>query len=107
MSESRATKRTTISAASIPEEIGEYWDSHSLDESWDEGHDVAFELRAQRRRRVMLSPEVYARLSKEAQLRGIATETLVNLWLAERLQNAAELPDVPNPPMQPPGSARG
>ena len=96
MSESRTTRQTTVSRASTPQEIAEYWDSHSLDEGWEEGHDVSFELRAQRRRRVMLSPEIYARLAKEAQLRGIATETLVNLWLAERLQGGSESPGVPN-----------
>ena len=54
MSESRTTRQTTVSRASTPQEIAEYWDSHSLDEGWEEGHGVSFELRAQRRRRVML-----------------------------------------------------
>jgi hypothetical protein len=85
MSESKAAKRTPISGATTPREIADYWDSHSLDDSWDDGHDASFELRAQRRHRVTLSPEIHARLNKEAQLRGIATETLVNLWLAEHL----------------------
>ena len=96
MSGSKLTRRTSISGASTPEDLAEYWDAHSLDESWDQGRDVSLELRAQRRRRVTLSPEVYAGLEKEAQIRGIATETLVNLWLAERLQRGADSGEVPN-----------
>ncbi len=106
-SRSTSTKRSSISSASTPEELAGYWDAHSLEQSWDEGRDVSFELRAQRRRRVTLSPEVYAGLEKEAQVRGIATETLVNLWLAERLQSGADSRGVPNPPLQPTGSVGG
>ena len=84
MKKSKATKRTRLSRAATVKEIGEYWGSHSLDNRWGEGHDVAFEIRAQRR--VMLSPDLHARLAKEARVRGITTETLVNLWLAERLK---------------------
>lgn len=48
--------------------------------------EVEFEVRAQRRRRVTLDPEVYAKLEGQARSRGLLPETLVNLWLAERLQ---------------------
>lgn len=76
---------TPISRARTPEEIGEFWDSHSLADHWDETHEVEFEVRAKRRRRITLDPEVYAELEAEARARGVLPETLVNLWLAERL----------------------
>jgi hypothetical protein len=52
-------QRSSISNARSPEEIGEYWDSHSLADHWDETHEVEFEVRAPHR--ITLEPEVYAR----------------------------------------------
>jgi len=81
-------KLTSISKARTLEEIGKFWDTHSLDDYWDQTHEVEFEVRAQRRRRVTLDPDIYTRIASRAQSRGILPETLINLWLAERLQEA-------------------
>lgn len=86
MNESDDKERTSISQASTPEEIGDFWDSHSLADYAEETHEVAFELRAQRRRRITLDPDLYTQLAAEAHTRGISPETLVNLWLTEKLQ---------------------
>ena len=85
MSEKSDTQLTSISRARTVEEIGEFWDTHSLADYWDQTYEVEFEVRAKRRRRVTLDPEVYAQLEVQARTRGILPETLVNLWLAERL----------------------
>ncbi len=82
-------KVTSILKARTLEEIAEFWDSHSFDDYWDQTHEVEFEVRAKQRRRVTLAPEIYDRVASQAQLRGIMPETLVNLWLAERLQAPA------------------
>jgi len=79
---------TSISKAGTPEEIGDFWDTHSLADYWDQTHEVEFEVRANRRRRVTLDPDVYAQVEVQARTRGVLPETLVNLWLAERLQAA-------------------
>ena len=71
------------------EEIAEYWDSHSLADHWDETEEVPVEVRAERRRRITLAPEVYAKIEAQARRLGVLPETLVNLWLAERLQTAS------------------
>ena len=86
MNENDQKGRTSISKASTPEEIGEFWDSHSLTDYADETPEVAFELRAQRRRRITLDPGLYNQLAAEARTRGISPETLVNRWLTEKLQ---------------------
>ena len=85
MSERSDIQLTSISKARTAEEIGEFWDTHSLADYWDQTHEVEFEIRAKRRRRVTLDPEVYAQLEIQARTRGILPETLVNLWLSERL----------------------
>jgi hypothetical protein len=76
---------TTISKARTLEEIADFWDTHSLADYWDETHEVEFEVRAERRRRITLDPDVYSRLEAQARVRGLLPETLVNLWVAERL----------------------
>lgn len=68
------------------EEIAEFWDTHSLADYWDQTHEVEFEVRAKRRRRVTIDPDIYMRIERCAVTRGVLPETLVNLWLVERLQ---------------------
>jgi len=91
MVENRETQLTTISKAKTIEEIGEFWDNHSLDDYWDQTHEVDFEVRVKRNKRVTLEPEVYNGLEVQAQKRGLRLENLLNLWLTERLalENAA------------------
>jgi len=91
MSEDKAKEPTSISKARTLEEISEFWDSHSLSDYWDQTHEVEFEVRAKRRRRVTLDPDVYSRVESQAHTRGILPETLVNLWLAERLQETGSI----------------
>lgn len=76
---------TPISKAATPEEIGEFWDSHSLADHWDQTSEASFEVRAVARRRITLDPDVYEQVQVQARIRGISSETLVNLWLSERL----------------------
>ncbi|HLG15537.1 MAG TPA: CopG family antitoxin [Blastocatellia bacterium] len=91
MNENDDAQLTPISRARTPEEIAEFWDSHSLADYWDETHEVEFEIRAKRRRRITLDPEVYAELEAQARARGVLPETLVNLWLAERLHGETQV----------------
>lgn len=88
MSEKDNTQITSISKARTIEGIAEFWDTHSLADYWDQTYEVEFEVRARRRRRVTLDPDVYASVTMQAHTRGLSLETLVNLWLAERLQRA-------------------
>ena len=85
MSESSSKKCTSISKASTIEEIADFWDTHSLVDYWDQTHEVNFKVRAKRRRRLTLAPEIYERVETQARTRGITPETLVNIWLTERL----------------------
>jgi len=88
MSAGNQHRRTSISQSQTFEEIAEFWDSHSLADYWEQTREVEFEVRARRRRRITLDPEVYAQIEAEARARGIQPETLVNLWLLERLEKA-------------------
>ncbi len=85
MGENKNTQLSSISKAKTIEEISEFWDTHSLDDYWEETLEAEFEVRAARRRRVTVEPKIYKELEAEARARGVVPETLVNLWLAEKL----------------------
>ena len=89
MNESDKPQMTSISKAQTIEEIAEFWDTHSLADYWDQTHEVEIEVRAERRRRVTLDPDLYSRVEAAARVRGVLPETLVNLWIAERVAAAA------------------
>ncbi len=80
------------------EEAAEFWDSHSTADYDELMHDVQFDVDLLRR--IFLVP-IEGKLAKElsgiAQKEGLELETLVNLWLKERLiEKSANLPE-PNP----------
>ena len=89
MNENKDTQLTSISKAGTLEEIADFWDTHSLADYWDQTRQVEFTVRTGRRRRVTLDPDIYTRVEAQAHTRGLLPETLVNLWLAERLQQVA------------------
>ena len=84
MSESK-TSLTGISKAHMIEEIADFWDSHDLGDFWSQTEERSFEVRAVRRRRITLEPELYKQIEARARTVGLLPETLVNVWLAERL----------------------
>ena len=85
MSENSDDQRSSISNARSPEEIGEYWDSHTLADHWDQTHEVKFEIRAPHR--ITLEPEVYTYLEQQAESRGVSLAALANAWLKEKLSD--------------------
>ena len=82
--------KSSISKASSYKEIGEYWDAHDAGEIWDETEEVKFE--------VDLKSDVFyyavetslsSKLHTIAERRGVSAETLVNLWLQEKVNQEA------------------
>ena len=68
MDEDKKARLTSISQASTLEEIAEFWDTHSLDDYWEQTREAAFEVRARRRRRVILDPDLYAQIKHRARV---------------------------------------
>ncbi len=85
MGENKKTQLSSISKAKTLEAVGEFWDTHSLDDYWDKTREADFEVRAKQKKRIALEPQIYKEIEAEARLRGVIPETLVNLWLAEKL----------------------
>ena len=81
--------KSSISQASSYHEMGEYWDEHDLGEIWDQTEPVEMEIDLRSDRRYYPVEQTLARkVSAVARDRGVATETLVNLWLQEKLTAA-------------------
>jgi len=79
----------------IPEEFesieaaSDFWDTHDLSDYWDQTSEAQFEVILGRQ--VILVPleqNVAHQLANVARRQGLSTETLVNVWLNERLQQA-------------------
>jgi len=77
---------TSISKAKSIENIGDFWDTHSLADHWDETREASFTVRATRKRRITIDRDVFGQIEALARQRGISAETLVNLWVAEHLR---------------------
>lgn len=78
--------KSSLSDVATYEEIGEFWDTHSVGDYLNATHEVDIEVRAKRRHRIVLDPDIYSAVEVEAHQRGLRPETLINLWVAERLQ---------------------
>lgn len=79
------TQRASISQARSYEEMAEFWDTHDTADYWDEFEEVTVEMRAPRHRNVSIEPAMYEVIRAEARRRGVLPETLVNVWLAEKV----------------------
>ena len=91
MRKSRKTKRDPLPERfSSPEEAGEFWDTHSGADYEEYMQDVHFDVEVKRRaHEVRVTDQLLRDVRKIARQQGVATETLVNLWLQEKVAAAA------------------
>ena len=79
--------RSTLSKAKSYKEIGDFWDTHDLSDFWDQTKKVEFGVDIK-------SEIIYCSLDKKlaeqvqsiAQRRSVSADTLINLWVQEKLQ---------------------
>lgn len=75
---------------SSAEEAGEFWDTHSGADYEEYMREAHFEVDLKRSvKEVRLADQVMRELSKIAGRQGITIETLVNLWLQEKIAASA------------------
>ncbi|MGD2089556.1 MAG: CopG family antitoxin [Candidatus Aminicenantes bacterium] len=78
--------KSSISKASSYQEIGEFWSEHDLTDFWDQTKPVEFEVDIQSEKIYYpLERDLANEVSKIAQKRGVAAETLLNLWIKEKV----------------------
>lgn len=78
-------KHSSISNASSLEEMGSFWETHDFTEYDTDAPDAEFTIA----RSVHIEAELFAALEQQAQQRGVSLETLVNLWLQQKLNEEA------------------
>lgn len=77
-----ANNRSSISQAETLEQIGEFWDTHDFTDYDDPTlPDVEMTISGL----VAIEAELLAALEEQAERRGVTVETLVNLWLQQKL----------------------
>jgi hypothetical protein len=78
--------KSSISKASSYQEIGEFWDTHDLSDYWSRTRPAHFEVDIQSEAIYYpVEPALSARMSSIAKRRGVSPETLLNLWLQEKI----------------------
>ena len=76
-----ANKLSSISKADTLEKMGEFWDTHDFTDFDTDAPDVEFEISCA----VPIEVDLLSLVEKQAHLRGVSVETLVNLWLQQKL----------------------
>jgi len=91
-SEVHMTDDKKIPTLTSYEEMADFWDAHSVADYWDETEPAEFELDPNARRRylVAVDRDLLARTQRLAFVRGVSTESLVNLLLEQRLAQLEE-----------------
>jgi hypothetical protein len=75
-------KLSSVSKADSIEKMGEFWDTHDFTDFDDTGaQDVHFDVSCA----VPIEEGLLSLVEKQARLRGVNVETLVNLWLQQKL----------------------
>ena len=78
--------RSKIPSFHTTEEVQEFWDTHSVTEFEDKLREVPVDVRLKSvQHQVAIEPSLLARLRRIARARGLSTESLVNLWLHEKV----------------------
>ncbi len=73
------------------EAAAEFWDSHDVSDYLDLTEEVSNVQIKLRRKHFKIEPDITAKLSQKAREKGISTETLINLWLQEKLFESEKL----------------
>jgi len=79
--------KSSISKAKSYKEIGEFWDTHDLSDFWDQTKRVKFEVGIESETTYYsLDKKLSEKVQSIANKRGVSPDTLVNLWVQEKIQ---------------------
>lgn len=81
--------KSSISKSSSYEEIGEFWDEHSLDEFWSETEKATFQIKIEPNEKLTyygIDENLSDKILSIAKSKGISAKTLLNSWIEEKLE---------------------
>ena len=78
--------KSSISQSQSYQEIGEYWDNHDLGEVWEQTEAADFTLSGHAKTTYYpVESTLSQKLHAVAEQRGVSAQTLLNLWLQEKV----------------------
>lgn len=82
--------KTPLSNADSYEAIGEFWDAHDLGNHWDATRPAEFQLSRENGAAIFpLERALSEKLRAAARKHGVSPETLLNLWVQEKVAQEA------------------
>ncbi len=79
--------RTSISKATSYKEIGEFWDTHSLADYWDQTKPAEFEVEIESEITFYpLARRLSEQVQRHAKRQGMNPVALLNQWIEEKLE---------------------
>ncbi len=81
--------RSSISNATSYEDIGEFWDEHDTADYWEQTYPVKFTINLGSKSPVTyygIDQSLSEKISAVAERKGISAETLLSLWVQEKLR---------------------
>ena len=92
----KAKSKGKATRDAIPEHFGSateaarFWDGHDLADYWDQTREARFQVDIKSHRFLTaLDPDLAQKLTARARQRGVSTETLINVWLTEKLESGS------------------
>jgi len=87
-----ANNVSSVSQAETLEKMGEFWDTHDFT---DVDNPAAPDVACQMACAVPIEADLLSTLEQHARQHGVQVETLVNLWLQQKLAEQTPQPSVP------------
>ena len=82
-----AKNKSSISKAGSYGEMGEFWDTHDATDFLEKGKDVEMDINIESETTYYaLENGLSERLQKAAKKHGVSSDTLMNMWLLEKLE---------------------
>jgi len=79
--------KSSVSEAKSYREIGDFWDTHDLSDFWDQTKRVDFDVNIESEiTYYSLDKRLAEEVQSIAQRRGVSADTLINLWVQEKIQ---------------------
>ena len=85
-----SNNRTSVSQANTYRQIGEFWDTYDAADYWEQTEPVEFEVDIESEVRYFaLESTLATQVAEFARHKGISAETLLNLWVQEKIHEIA------------------
>mgnify|MGYP001577457443 CR=1 FL=1 len=86
MQKSKTTIKPIPPSFKSIKEASDFWDTHDISDYWEETKEVKFKITLRKEPKyVALEDEIARKVFKTAKKKRISLETLVNIWLKEKV----------------------